>query len=232
MPAAIKALAERFNGLTLRERLMLLFLVLATLGGVWLNLLWYPLTVEQKQLEQGNSQIREQIQLLDVKLKGLVIQATDDPNRKIRQEVELIRQQIARMEGQIKGATDRLQAPREMAQLLEQMLLHHEGIQMVRLSTLKSEPLVTPGTTTGDEARDPVVAPVITEVEKRSIYRHGFLLEFEGRFFPILNYLKELEGMPASFFWDGVELGVTDYPRIRVRLRLHTLSLSEGWIGV
>lgn len=227
---AFKAMSERFNSLSLRERVMLLLLLLAVLGGIWSNLLWYPATLQQKRLAEGNDQIREQIQLLDVRLKGLVVQATDDPNRGIRQELERIRDQVARMEGEIKGTTDSLLAPDEMARLLERMLLRQKGIEMVRLNTLRSEPMVT--TQKAAAEKEGVATEAISEAASKSIYRHGFMLEFEGEFGPILDYLKTLEGLPDSFFWDGVELGVRDYPRIRVKLRLHTLSLSEGWIGV
>ncbi|MCW8906451.1 MAG: hypothetical protein OQL28_04315 [Sedimenticola sp.] len=224
-----KGLSERFDSLTLRERVMLLLLLLATLGGAWLNLVWYPATQHQKQLLEGNDQIREQIQLLDVRLRGMVVQATDDPNRKIRLELERIREQVARMEGEIKGTTDSLLAPGEMSRLLEQMLLRQNGIEMIRLNTLRSEPLVT---TSEAGAVEEGVTGAVKEAASKSIYRHGFLIEFEGEFNSVLDYLKTLEDLPSSFFWDGVELGVSDYPLIRVKLRLHTLSLSEGWIGV
>jgi len=227
---AYKGMCGRFNGLSLRERVMLLLLLLATLGGVWVNLVWDPATLRQKRLEQGNDQIREQIQLLDVKLKGLIVQATDDPNRELRRELESIREQVAGMEGEIKGTTDRLLAPGEMARLLEQMLLRQDGIEMVRLNTLGSEPLVTTQKTADGE--EGVATAAVSEAASNSIYRHGFMLEFEGGFGPILDYLKTLEALPDNFFWDGLELGVSDYPLIRVRLQLHTLSLSEGWIGV
>ena len=53
---------------------------------------------------------------------------------------------------------------------------------------------------------------------------HGFK-QFERR-------QQALEALPWRFFWDSVSYEVEDYPRSLVRLRLHTLSLSEDWIGV
>jgi MSHA biogenesis protein MshJ len=41
-----------------------------------------------------------------------------------------------------------------------------------------------------------------------------------------------LEGLPWRIFWDSVSYEVLDYPKSIVRLKLHTLSLSEDWIGV
>ncbi len=227
----LRALPERFDALSGRERGMILILVLAMLGGGWFNLLWYPQNVLQKQIRSDIQELDDQIALLDTQLTGLVNQAERDPNEKIKQELEQLKRFISEMEGQIKGTAAALIEPREMAQLLEQMLLSNAGLQLVRLSTLKTEPLM--GSKPGDvEAGE---APAIDDpagVAEKNIYRHAFVIEFEGRYLAVLNYLKALEALPGRFFWDGIELEVTDYPAARVRLQLHTLSLSEGWIGV
>jgi MSHA biogenesis protein MshJ len=47
-----------------------------------------------------------------------------------------------------------------------------------------------------------------------------------------LRYLQALEKLPWRFFWDSVSYQVMEYPDSVVRLELHTLSLSEDWIGV
>ena len=47
-----------------------------------------------------------------------------------------------------------------------------------------------------------------------------------------LRYLQALEALPWRFFWDSVDYQVIAYPQSTVRLKLHTLSLSEDWIGV
>lgn len=227
----IRALPNRFDALSGRERVMILVLVLAILVGAWFNLLWYPQSVLQGQIKNNIEEIDGQIELLDTQLGGLVKQAERDPNEKINQELEQLKRLIAEMEGQIKGTTAALIEPREMAQLLEQILLSNDALQLVQLSTLKTEPLM--GSQKADAEKPD--APVIDDparVAEKNIYRHAFVIEFEGSYLAVLNYLKALEALPGRFFWDGIELEVADYPTARVRLQLHTLSLSEGWIGV
>lgn len=224
-------LRNRFDSLTLRERVMILVLMLAILVGAWFNLLWYPQSVLQQQLKSDIEEIDSQVQLLDTRLGGLVRQAERDPNEQIKQELAKLKRFIAEMEGQIKGTTAALIEPREMARLLEQMLLSNDALQLVRLSTLKTEPLIGGGE--ADAGAD--AAPAIDDpdgVAEKNIYRHAFVVEFEGSYLAVLNYLRTLENLPGRFFWDGIELTVTEYPMARVKLQLHTLSLSEGWIGV
>lgn len=229
----LQQLSGRFDKLSLRERLMVLVLLIATAGGVWFNLLWQPMLTSQTTIEQGISQNRDQIQLLTVQLNGLIKRAEDDPNKQIRLELEQIKQLIARMEGEIKGTTDALISPREMARLLEQMLLTQNGIRMISLNTLKTESLMTPEKTSGGaKEQNAVGTDRMADAASQNIYRHGFAIQFEGDYASILGYLKSLEQLPSQFFWDGIQLETVDYPVIRVKLRLHTLSLSEGWIGV
>ena len=47
-----------------------------------------------------------------------------------------------------------------------------------------------------------------------------------------LKYLEALESLDGSFFREGIDYQVTEYPDSRVMLKLYTLSLSPGWIGV
>ena len=51
-------------------------------------------------------------------------------------------------------------------------------------------------------------------------------------FFSTLRYLRFLETMEQSFFWDSIEYEQALWPEARVILELHTLSSEEGFIGV
>ncbi|MCW8881187.1 MAG: hypothetical protein OQK92_02650 [Sedimenticola sp.] len=226
----IALVANRFDSLTLRERLMILILLLALLVGGWLNLFWDKESAIQVRIAGEIDQISEQNELLNAKLKGLVSQAESDPNVDIRKQIEQVKQVVAQMEGRIKDTAESLIEPVEMARLLERILLSSDNLNLVRLSTLKTEPL------TGDQKKDDKAAEVVdqqaVEEEKQNIFRHGFIVEFDGDYLSVLRYLQSLEALPWQFFWDGIELSVTEYPVVRVKLQLHTLSLSEGWIGV
>ncbi|MCW8920250.1 MAG: hypothetical protein OQL17_13415 [Sedimenticola sp.] len=226
----IALVANRFDSLTLRERLMILILLLALLVGGWLNLFWDKESAIQVRIAGEIDQISEQNELLNAKLKGLVSQAESDPNVDIRKQIEQVKQVVAQMEGRIKDTAESLIEPAEMARLLERILLSSDNLNLVRLSTLKTEPL------TGDQKKDDKAAEVVdqqaVEEEKQNIFRHGFIVEFDGDYLSVLRYLQSLEALPWQFFWDGIELSVTEYPVVRVKLQLHTLSLSEGWIGV
>ena len=64
------------------------------------------------------------------------------------------------------------------------------------------------------------------------MYRHGLQLELEGSYLATLAYLKALQALPWEFYWDEVRLQVDKYPTAKITIVVHTLSLTEGWIGV
>ncbi|MCW8947508.1 MAG: hypothetical protein OQK80_08570, partial [Sedimenticola sp.] len=88
----IALVANRFDSLTLRERLMILILLLALLVGGWLNLFWDKESAIQVRIAGEIDQISEQNELLNAKLKGLVSQAESDPNVDIRKQIEQVKQ--------------------------------------------------------------------------------------------------------------------------------------------
>jgi MSHA biogenesis protein MshJ len=123
----------------------------------------------------------------------------------------------------LQAAAARLISPREMAHFLEQLVLQESELELLRLNTLEPEPLIEPS------SKDP---STIGLGAAGSLHRHAFDIEFSGNYLATLRYLEALEALPWQFFWDSVDYEVIDYPRSVVRLRLHTLSLSEDWIGV
>jgi MSHA biogenesis protein MshJ len=64
------------------------------------------------------------------------------------------------------------------------------------------------------------------------VYLHGLEMEFEGDYFSVLHYVHRLESLKWRFGWSSLAIRMEDYPVSKVRIRLETLSLTEGWIGV
>jgi hypothetical protein len=75
-----------------------------------------------------------------------------------------------------------------------------------------------------DKEKPPVSGP--------QVYVHGLEMTFAGDFFSTLNYVKRLESLEWRFSWALVSLTLDEYPKAEVKIRLETLSLTEGWIGV
>ncbi len=223
----LRRLRGLFDARTLRERVMLLVALLVVFQLIWSLWLWEPLMVDQGRVNTALEQGRNNLKLMETSLRGVVRRSEHDPNQSVKEDIARVESALEQLEQRTKSATETLIEPREMARLLEKMLREGEGVTLLKLETLATESLLL---NTDDQAEEQQ-----KDQQKSSsvnLYRHGFQIEFEGDYFSTLNYLKALEGLPWRFFWDSVELESLDYPVTRVRLELHTLSLSEGWIGV
>jgi len=224
LPKKIKAGAARFNALSLRERVLVLISLLVMLQLGWSNWFWGPLRTEQETLSSQVALEEEKLVSIKLKLEGAVDRSRTDPNKGLRRQLDNLQNELDSLEWQIREAAGSLIDPAEMVRFLEDMLERDGELKLVRLEKLKTEALTEPES--DREADNGIVAR-----PQLSLYRHGFLVEFEGDFFSTLNYLENLEALPWKFFWDGVEFRVMEYPKARVQIRLHTLSFDEGWVS-
>jgi len=210
---------------------MILVAALVLMFVIWDNFLWQPMNVRQLQLQSQALQSEDKIKLLKINIGGVTAKASVDPNADLKQQLESLEQSLQQVQAKVHSATADLVAPQKMARLLESLLQKQGALQLVELRTLGPVPLIpapidleTEGVTKKNGG-EPVKKAI-------NLYQHGFMLEFEGDYFAVLAYLRALEALKSSFFWDAIQYEVIEYPKARVRLHLHTLSLSEGWIGV
>ena len=212
-------LNQKINSLSLRERVLVLLAILIAMHQAWDSLLWQPLADQKDRMLSRESQGNDALLQTQVELKILTSKANADPDLATRQQIESLETQLASIGEQIDQTSASLVSPSEMAKLLEQLLISEKGLELIKLQTLESVPLITS-------------AEKETVTTNYQIYRHGFTIEFAGSYLATLKYIEALEQLPWTFFWDGIDYQVEEYPQSRVRLNLYTLSLSEGWIGV
>lgn len=226
MQARWRLLLEKFSAFSTRERL----LVLAALFAVSYQLADLALFDRQYQsAEKLNAEMtrdRATMRSLTQEVNALAQQARQDPNRRLKDDISRLRGQIETVRDELQAATRGLISPQDMSRFLEQLLVQEQDLELLRLSTLDTRPMVDPesAAVSAGSKTQAAAMPVL--------HRHGFVIEFRGSYLATLRYLETLERLPWDFFWDSVDYEVTAYPQAIVRLQLHTLSLSEDWIGV
>ena len=68
-------------------------------------------------------------------------------------------------------------------------------------------------------------------MQEAVIYVHPFQLQLKGSYQALYNYLQRIEQLHQGFFWDQLELNAEKYPEATIRVRVHTLSTEESWLG-
>lgn len=219
MRAKWQQLLDRFAALSGRERLLVLVAVFAVAYQLADLVIFDRQYREIQRIEGEIARDRSAIGRVDGELAAASLQAAQDPNAPIRGQIEQLRTETQGLQSRLDAAARELISPQDMARFLEELLVQERELTLLRLQTLEARALLEPMADAGSGT-----AP--------ALHQHGFAIEFSGGYMATLRYLRALEALPWRFFWDSVDYEVVDYPQSVVRLRLHTLGLSEDWIGV
>ena len=221
MQDRLQAILDKFAALSGREQWLILIAVFAVAYQVGDLVVLDRQYQRVEALNRAISADNAAIVGLNTQLNQLVSQAQNNPNVLLRKQIAALRDDVGGLRQRLQAATGQMISPQDMARFLEELLVQEQELILLSLRTLEGRPLL------GAEQTGDKVAPI-----GATLHRHGFEVTFSGGYLPTLRYLQALERLPWRFYWDSVSYEVIDYPRSIVRMQLHTLSLSEDWIGV
>lgn len=228
MRAQWNQILQRYMALSLRERMLVSASLLVAIAVTWFMLLTDPMLNASTSAQAELNTVKKTGANLHQQLQALKLKEQDDPLRELKDRIAQLNQHIVKVDAQLNEKLHGLIAPKQMAKVLESVLQQHRELKLVKLQSLPAKPLVTetkPATDTKSAAEE-------SQEKRAQVYRHGLQLEFEGSYLATLAYLKALQTLPWEFYWDEVRLQVDKYPQAKVTIVVHTLSLTEGWIGV
>jgi MSHA biogenesis protein MshJ len=217
--ALFKKYADRIDALSLRERAIVFVAVLVALYGVAANLLFPPLFAEEDRLKKQLAAKRAQIQSFEGQIQAALAKSAEDPDAPNRARAAQLEAQVRALDESLGAMTARLVSPRDMARVVEQMLLKNRRLEIVRIESLPPEPLQPLSA-----AKEPHAGA--------TAYRHGMRIELRGNYLDVLGYLRDLEALPWKVFWGQITLKVAQYPVSNVTLQIYTLSTRPGWIAL
>lgn len=211
----LQGYAARVDAMSLRERALIFVTLLVTLYFIAANVLFGPVNAEKDKLQSQVNLKRNETRMLELQIQSLVADGDQHPEAGKRKKMAELQQNLKAMDTELSRVTAGLVPPREMARLVEQMLLKNRGLRLMKMESLPATPLLEGGATPG-----------------AMVYKHGMRVELQGGYLDILRYLKSLEALPWKMFWGQVTLQSEKYPVSNVNLLIYTLSTHEGWIGL
>ncbi|MDZ7803676.1 hypothetical protein [Thiohalophilus sp.] len=220
MKQTLQQWAERFDALTLRERLILGVGALLVIAILWLEFVFLAQTQQNESLSNRIQTTDSQIDALEQQIAALSGESARDPDQAKRRRQAKLQEQLAEVDARLQEKTASLISPAQMAQVLEAVLTQKTDLKLISVRNLPIQPLLE---LSGDAEGD---------YPDSGVYRHGMQIEFSGSYLSTLDYLKALQELQWDFYWDSLQLQVKSYPVSSVTITVHTLSLKEGWIGV
>jgi len=223
---AIQSYGARFNGLSLRERVLVAAAALVVAGFALHTLVLVPQLRAKARLVLQLQQGRGDLATLQSQLHELTAQVRD-PDAPSRQRLADAHRQIERIDGELKAIGHNLVPPQNVSRLLQDLLAGKPGLRLVTLRTLPVSGLVE-HKPAASPAADTVAPP---EAAEAGIYKHGVEITVAGGYGELVAYLSALERLPQQLFWSQASLHA-EYPLSTLKLTLFTLSLERTWLTV
>lgn len=225
MKARLQQLQARLDGMTVRERALLLLVVGAVLYMLWQLFLLDPLLAERKSLRDRQAALGREIPAIEGRIAETIRRHQQDPNAPLRQRLAALKERLDKVERQIAEEITDLIAPHQMSRALEDLLTRNDGLKLHRVENRPARPLIPAPEGDNKEVEGQAGAAA-------GVYRHGLELIFQGDYRQTVAYLEAVEDLEWGLYWDALDLQLEEYPRVRIALEVHTLSLEEGWLGV
>ncbi len=220
---------RRFEALSLRERSLLVAAVTFSLLAGWHGLVMQSIYAREKLAIATLQNLAPNGENVTSDVDQLVVQ-----EQKLGAEYAGNRQQL---EVRAAGLVD----AGRMAVLLTDLIASRQGVRLVRIANLPEEELRaaesavvadgdaqvvdTSSASTDPNANSTPNAPAVA-------FMHGIEIELEGDFGSIDNYLATVERAPWRLLWRRLELDASEYPKLRARLVVATLSLDRQWLSL
>lgn len=219
MKAIVLRYAARFDALNARERLLVFAAVLAGIGFALQALMIEPAVREAARLGQQLAQQEKMIASIRSANQSLLT-ARNDPDASTRTRIEQGKRELAELTAKLDGMAQGLVPPDRMTSLLEGLLGTESRLSVVELKSLAPTPLTEkPKSQGGAEA---------TAAE--GVFKHGIELTAQGSYSDLYGYVTRLEKSPLRMYWSTAALDASAYPRVRLTLRVYTVSTDRSWM--
>lgn len=219
MKVWLKALIEKGDALTTRERSILFLLLIAAVWAVadlaFLAPLQQARKAETARIEAAQASL-QRVQALQAEQAR-----TTPPEAVARERLAAAQTALARLTQAAPHFSQHLVAPRQMAQVLQHLTRAQPGLRLVGLKSLPPEPVGKLAANPGASSPAPVSG---------GLYRQGVQITLAGSYAALVRYMQALEKLPMGFLWDQATLDARAHPDIHLTLTLYTLSLEQEWL--
>lgn len=239
MKALWQRYAQRFDALTVRERVMVSAALVVAVLALSYTLMIEPELLKHRRTNTSMQQKHAEMQAFEAQVKALIASRARDPDRPERERLAQLRIQVAELETRISAEERKFTAPSQMRAVIQGLIARSRAVSLVEMKTLPATTIAEargaapkPGATSKPPAgaKPPAVAkPAGSE---RLIYRHGVELTVTGSYLDLLSYVNDLERLPTQLYWGSLELDAAAYPKVAMKLTVYTLSLDRAWLNV
>lgn len=230
-----KKFASVIDERSTRERVLILVTASVVTLVLLQGLLLAPVGAARKRIVQETQNDQAEMGKMAAQVQTLVRNRATDPDAAMKTRLAELEVRQAVLQRQIDEQSAELVPPEKIRAVLDKILANNPRLQLIEMKTLPRISIsVEKEAATGDkggQARESKPASA-DEMKAAEIYRHGVEVTMRGGYLDLLAYLQEIESLQVRMFWDKVNLSVTTYPTVTMRLVVYTISLDKIWLTV
>ncbi len=226
------ALYQKFNdylaSLSLREKVLLLFVGIAAIYAIWDLVFFAAYTKQQKATSSQIEKIKSEEAELNTQIAEIIAKLAEqgNPNALLKQNITDTQAELVTIENKLSDTFESLVPPKEVTNFIRSLLLENSNLELIHL---KNEPVQVI-----DLSEDKPSKPQQAENNQKSarLFEHATDIKLIGDYLSLHKYLTQLEQSKWGLYWDQLEYKVTAYPNAEISLRVYTLSTDEHWLGL
>lgn len=225
MKQHLQTLSSYLIALSLRERVLVLFVASAVIYAIWDGVFLSKQEQQYQNLLSQQQILTRQQQEQEVKLANTTAKLAANQRTTEQKKLAIIqaKQDLQQTVGQLDSVLNKLVPPTKITELLRNLLLQTHGLRLValnnepveRISFAKENPKANPENSV-----------------KTLLFKHSTTLKLSGNYQQLYQYLSALESSEWGLYWNELNYKVIDYPQAEITIKVHTISTNEYWIGL
>ncbi len=235
---------QKIDALSQRERVLLLVSAVVVIVMMLQVLLLDPVLADRERVQKQQKELSQKIQQYSAEITVLEAQLQVGVDRQKIKQREQLQQQLDKLNEEIQQSVVAMIPPKLMATVLEQLLKESKGLKLISLENKPVVPVLASELADSNSSSHAELAPnnrkkkrKTSEQEngkasRQALYNHSFVLQLHGDYQETVEFFERLSSLPWRFYWDDMTYKVEEYPTAIITLQVHTVSMSEEWIGV
>jgi MSHA biogenesis protein MshJ len=220
-----QTIKEKIEPLSFRERIMVCCAVLTFIYLFWNGILFGNVFSKEEAIQKKNENTKHTISSLQAKIKEMDALINLNTVTQLKENIIILKSKNTAIEEEIMNIAGALVGPKEMIQVLKDLVEKIQGLTIVRIENKGATPMFKVKTTNEKKGTALELAPQI------QIYTHSLAIELKGNYFNTLSFIEMVEKHNLQIWWDELSYKVTKHPDANIKILLHTLSLEESFIG-
>lgn len=221
MNEKIKALEEKFNARSLRERILIAAVIFAVIYFLWYNIFYGYLLATDEEVSKKLQSIKSQISQLEGQIDTISEVVGRNPTAALIKQTKDLKADNEILNQKIRAYIKKMVSPTDMDETLNTIIQKATGMTIVGIENVAAKPLFE------EKHLD-----INGQYAGFQVFSHSIQFQLQGTYFDTLRFLKTLEQQNLNVIWDSFTYEVIKYPKAKITLEFSTLSLEAGLIGV